>query len=232
MKTIAIILIREGSEGLPNKNIKLFCDKPLCFWTIEQALNSKVFDEIWVSSDSEEYLTLCETEFKDSCNYLFRDKKFALSTTTTYETLEYLFSNEDEDFVFMNLQVTSPLRTVPQIQNALNLFKNSKAHHLVSFAKTDKSKSLYMDKTEDDWLVPSCHGGSYRRQSEPEKWYPTGSIWLSTKTKYLKDKTFYTCHTKLFETSNLHSFEIDDIIDFEVCEFLFSKYFLTKSNEV
>ena len=67
-----------------------------------------------------------------------------------------------------------------------------------------------------------------RRQNEPEKWYPTGSIWVSTKNQYLKDKTFYTNQTKLFETSKLHSFEIDDILDFEVCESLFLKYFKNK----
>ena len=226
MKTIAIILIREGSEGLPNKNIKLFCGKPLCFWTIQQALDSTAFDEIWVSSDSEQYLNLCEKEFGESCLYLLRDKEYALNTSTTFETLENIFSKVEDDFVFMNLQVTSPLRKVDQIKDSLKLFMESNAHHLVSFTKVDKSKSLYMDKTENDWLVPSCHGGSYRRQNEPEKWYPTGSIWMSTKTRCLKDKTFYTGQTKIFEVPKLYSFEIDDELDFQICEFLFSKYLL------
>lgn len=225
MKTVAIILIRSGSEGLPNKNIKEFCGKPLCFWTIRQVLESNSFDEVWVSSDSEQYLNLCDSEFGNSCSYLLRDENYALNTSTTFETLENMFSNMKDDFIFMNLQVTSPLRTVDQIKEALNVFRESKAHHLVSFTKADKSKSLYMDKTEKDWLVPSCHGGSYRRQNEPEKWYPTGSIWVSTKDQYLNDKTFYTNQTKLFETSKLHSFEIDDILDFVVCESLFLKYF-------
>lgn len=226
MKTITIILIREGSEGLPNKNIKLFCGKPLCFWTIQQALDSTAFDEIWVSSDSEQYLNLCEKEFGEYCLYLLRDKEYALNTSTTFETLENIFSKVEDDFVFMNLQVTSPLRKVDQIKDSLKLFMESDAHHLVSFTRADKSKSLYMDKTECNWLVPSCHGGSYRRQKEPEKWYPTGSIWVSTKNQYLKDKTFYTGQTKIFEVPRLYSFEIDDEFDFQICEFLFSKYLL------
>ena len=126
----------------------------------------------------------------------------------------------------LNLQVTSPLRTVEQIKDSLILFKESKAHHLVSFTKATKSKSLFMDTVDEVWLVPSCHGGSYRRQNEPEKWYPTGSIWVSTKNQYLKDKTFYTSQTQLFEVPKLYSFEIDDELDFQICEFLFSKYLL------
>ena len=224
MKTVAIVLIRSGSEGLADKNIRDFCGKPLCFWTIQQALDSKMFDEIWISSDSKGYLSLCEHEFGGSCTYIFREKEYALNTTTTFETLENMFSKIEDDFTFMNLQVTSPLRTVEQIKDALILFKESKAHHLVSFTKATKSKSLLMDAVDVDWLVPSCHGGSYRRQDEPKNWYPTGSIWVSTKSQYLKDKTFYTSQTKIYEVQKLYSFDIDDEIDFQVCEFLFSKY--------
>ena len=53
MKKIAVILIRKSSKGLLDKNIKLFCGKPLCFYTIDVAIDSKKFDEIWVSSDSD-----------------------------------------------------------------------------------------------------------------------------------------------------------------------------------
>lgn len=55
MKKIAVVLIRKSSKGLLDKNIKLFCGRPLCFFTIDAAINSKKFDEIWISSDSEAY---------------------------------------------------------------------------------------------------------------------------------------------------------------------------------
>ena len=54
MKKIAIITARGGSKRIPKKNIKKFINKPIIAYSIEAAINSKVFDEVMVSTDSEE----------------------------------------------------------------------------------------------------------------------------------------------------------------------------------
>ena len=96
MKKIAIILIRKNSKGLVDKNIKLFCGKPLCFYTIDTAINSGLFDEIWISSDAQEYLDICKEEYGEQCKYIIRNKEVAADSSTTYETLECLFNNIKE----------------------------------------------------------------------------------------------------------------------------------------
>ena len=60
MKNIAIITARSGSKGLKNKNIKELCGKPLLVYTIEAAKESKIFDEIMVSTDSEKYAEIAK----------------------------------------------------------------------------------------------------------------------------------------------------------------------------
>lgn len=52
---MAVIPARSGSKGLPGKNIKELCGKPLLAWTIEAALESSCFDKVLVSTDSLEY---------------------------------------------------------------------------------------------------------------------------------------------------------------------------------
>ena len=52
MKTLAIIPAREGSKGLPHKNIKMIAGLPLIGWTIHQALQSNL-DKVIVSTDGE-----------------------------------------------------------------------------------------------------------------------------------------------------------------------------------
>lgn len=225
MKTVAIVLIRSGSEGLKDKNIKPFCGKPLCFWTIEHALETRVFDDVWISSDSQHYLDLCSSEFGSKCTYMLRDTSLALSTTTSYRTIENLLLTSSEgDLTFVNLQVTSPIRTSLQIREALELYHSSGADHLVTFSKSTKSNSLMMESNKDGWLLPSRHGGDYRRQDELVYLYPTGSIWVSSKSAYLRDKTFYSEKTKIYKVGKLYSYEIDDQLDFLVCESLFSKF--------
>lgn len=226
MKKIGIILIRSGSKGLPNKNIRHFCGRPLCFWTIEQAIKSNVFDEIWVSSDSEIYLSLCDLEFRDECKYFLRDPKFATDETTTYQTLSNLFSDKTEDFIFMNLQVTSPIRTTDQIRESMVLFETNEFDHLVSFSQSDKSKRLFMNVNDDNFLIPSYDGHDYVRQNEVKHVYPTGSIWVSTKSNYMRDKTFYTNKTFVYFVDKVYSFDIDDACDFEIAEYLFKTHIL------
>ena len=53
-KRIAIITARGGSKRIPKKNIKDFCGKPIIAYSIEAAISSKLFDEVMVSTDSEE----------------------------------------------------------------------------------------------------------------------------------------------------------------------------------
>ena len=52
-KRICLIPARGGSKRIPRKNIKMFHNKPLIAWTIEAAKRSKIFDDIFVSTDSE-----------------------------------------------------------------------------------------------------------------------------------------------------------------------------------
>ena len=53
MKNVCLIPARGGSKRLPKKNIKLFHNKPLIAWSIEEAISSKIFDEVFVSTDDE-----------------------------------------------------------------------------------------------------------------------------------------------------------------------------------
>ena len=55
MEISAIVLARGGSKGIPQKNIKNFCGKPLLAWTIEHCLAGGV-DLVYVSSDADEIL--------------------------------------------------------------------------------------------------------------------------------------------------------------------------------
>jgi len=56
--TIAVIPARQGSKRIPGKNTREFCGRPIILYSIETAIQSRLFDEVVVSSDSEEILKL------------------------------------------------------------------------------------------------------------------------------------------------------------------------------
>ena len=74
MKADVLILARGGSKGIPKKNVKNFCGKPLVEWSIIQAKNSKKVEKIFLSSDSNEILKIGK---KHKINIIKRPKKYS-----------------------------------------------------------------------------------------------------------------------------------------------------------
>ena len=66
---VAIICAREGSSRIKNKNLKILNNKPLIFYTVEAAINSKIFDKIYINSDSKKILKQVKKHY--SHNKLF-----------------------------------------------------------------------------------------------------------------------------------------------------------------
>ena len=162
-KPIAVILIRSGSRGLVDKNIKPLAGKPLVFYTIEVALASKLFSEIWISSDSLAYLELCRQAYPE-IRCVHRPKELALSTTSSLETLRDFLQPFEEEQVFVNLQVTSPLREVEHLIDSYQLYCQSGADHLISCVKADKSRSLFLQLAESSFIRPPQVAKHYARQ--------------------------------------------------------------------
>ena len=75
MKIIALIPSRSGSQRILDKNIKKLNKKPLLYYSIKSALDSKIFSKVVVSTDSKKYAKIAnlygaETPF-------LRPKKFS-----------------------------------------------------------------------------------------------------------------------------------------------------------
>lgn len=99
---------------------------------------------------------------------------------------------------------------------------------MISCVKADKSCSLYLQLEESPFIRPLQVSKHYARQKEPLYYYPNGSIWISRKSLYLRDESFYTDKTVAYEMPKLYSYDIDDELDFEVVETLLQRHYLGK----
>ena len=94
-KIIAFIPARSGSTRVKNKNIRLIKNRPLIYWTVSKALNSKQFDKIVFSSDSKKYYNiLLKYLKKDKLNYknlLFdkREIKYSQKKSKIFDYLKF-----------------------------------------------------------------------------------------------------------------------------------------------
>lgn len=123
MKTIAIITARGGSKRIPKKNIKEFLGKPIIAYSIEAALASGIFDEVMVSTDSEEIAEVAR-RFGASVPFMRSDKTSDDYATTTDVLLEVLgeYKKRGMSFDYMAcLYPTNPFISEDKLKSAMDL---------------------------------------------------------------------------------------------------------------
>lgn len=127
----ALIPCRKGSTGIPGKNFKDLCGKPLWEWSLDAALASGIFDKIIVSSDG----GLSDRILPVPDKVIYDDKRPAhLSTDDAKldDLLMYSMTKYDDVDIWCLLQPTSPLRTAEDILKAYELFSvtDEKGEHI------------------------------------------------------------------------------------------------------
>lgn len=93
---ICIIPARGGSKRIPNKNIRLFCGKPIIEWSIEAALKSKCFEKIIVSTDSKE-ISKISKEFGAEVPFI-RPKNLSDDHTPTIPVINHAINFVNEKY--------------------------------------------------------------------------------------------------------------------------------------
>jgi len=110
MESVAFIPARKGSKGLPGKNKKPFCGKPLIQWSIDQALETKLFDKVIVSSDDEDILAIANG-YPSIVVPHERYAELAADNSLIEETLYDFFVRPENQCKYVCLlNPTSPLR--------------------------------------------------------------------------------------------------------------------------
>lgn len=126
MKTIAIITARGGSKRIPKKNIKEFCGKPIIAYSVEAAVKSGIFDEVMVSTDSEEIAEVAKAYGAKVPFY--RSAKTAGDFATTVDVLlEVLDEYEKRGMRFDSMACiypTAPFITPEKLCNAYHILQD------------------------------------------------------------------------------------------------------------
>lgn len=223
VKRLAIIPVRSGSKGLPNKNILPLAGKPLMHWTIEAALASGVFSEVFVSTDSQLYAEIAEQAGVSVP--ILRPEHLATDQASTIDVvldvLNYFSARGKEFDEVAVLQATSPLRTAQDIQQAVSLMTERRAPSVISVAPAEHPPLWTQPLAED--LCMSSFAEAIRdqpRQALGKFYRLNGAIYLA-KAEFLRtQKTFLTPETVAFVMEMRRSVDIDTEMDFLWAEFI------------
>jgi CMP-N-acetylneuraminic acid synthetase len=219
-RVLALIPARGGSKGLPGKNIRNICGKPLIVWSIDKAKKSKYLDYLMVSTDCPEIARLSKLSGAEVP--FIRPKELATDFSTTYDVIhhayQYLQSQKKGEFDYLVLlEPTSPLREDDDIDNMLEkLVQNEdKFDSIISVGEIDEHPSI-VKRCVDDNLTAFCAGlnQSFRRQDNEPAYFPYGVAYIAKVAELLSQNTFYTQRSTYFELKKYQNFEIDDIYGF------------------
>jgi N-acylneuraminate cytidylyltransferase len=225
MNIDAIILARGGSKGIPKKNIIDFCGMPLLYWTIEQCQKASHVRDVWVSSDDTEILNIASYY---GANLIKRPKEFSEDSSSSEDGwIHALKSIKNDVDIVLAPQVTSPLREIRDLDNAIEKFIDS---NLDSLFSASISSDLFFWGENHKGLLESIsynYKNRKRRQISSKQIIENGSFYLFKPDLILTKNNRIGGKIGYFEMEFWKMFEIDDFDDLRMCSAIM-KEFLNK----
>lgn len=213
--SVAIVPMRGGSKSIPKKNIRILNGKPLFYWSILSAIESNCFEKIFVSSDSDEIIESV-TSFFPQIEIIKRPENIAQDTTTTEQVIDHFNSLIDYDKLTL-IQVTSPLVKKRDFVEAHQKFVQEKLDSL--FTGVLQKRFIWSFDSKPINYNPASRP---RRQDFDGFIVENGAFYIFTRNNY------FTYNNRLGGKIGHHLmsddtlFEIDEPIDFDIINFLFT----------
>ena len=217
---LAIIPARGGSKGLPGKNVRELCGKPLIAWTIEKARESAFLDEVLVTTDSPGIADVAR-RYGAAVPFL-RPDHLAGDHASTYDAirhaLNYYREAEGREFDYIVLlEPTSPLREDDDIDRMLSMLdaRAGDFDAILSVGEVHAHPSI-IKRLVGERMEPFCPElvQSARRQDNVPAYFPFGVAYIAKTNVLLEENTFYTRRSTYFQIKRYQNYEIDDIYDF------------------
>ena len=189
-KRLAIIPARGGSKRIKNKNIKLFHGRPIIHYSLEYTVNSKLFDKIHVSTDSDA-VRHSVSEF--GINIEFQRPDHLCDDFTTlfevikYTVLKYKDLGESFDEIWL-IMACAPLICKEDLITAAKNF-NPKNKLMIAVSEMPIHASWAYEKNENgllEFIKPE--GYNYRSQDLEFNYYDAGAFAILTNDLFKKEK--------------------------------------------
>ena len=223
MKIICIIPARSGSTRLKNKNILLLKKRPLIYWTAKKAIESNIFDKIYLSSNNKLYFEILIKYLKKDnlrTDILEFDERESKHSKTKSKIFDYIKSDFIKKFQFkkndliVQLLPTSPLRKIKTIKNAVNLaIKSKKNVFTINEYDFYLSFGLELKNNKKDWKPfykkSPLITGKTQSQGQTKFYHPNGVAYcLWVRNLNSKCKSIYE-NAHVLVNERFESFDID-----------------------
>jgi len=231
MKPICFIGARGGSKGVPRKNIRLLAGKPLIAYTIESALNSKIFSHVVVSTEDKEIAKVAK-KFGAEVPFM-RPKKLSTSsagmTDVMIHGIKKLRSLGYDFDIFVNRDCTVPFIRSKDIKGAINLLNKTKCDEVVTVYRQHLNPYFnMMEMGPKGFLELSKKKGKRPKgRQEAPVVYQLNGLFVFDVNKLIKFKEPLLPKTLPYEIPVETGLMIDTEIEFKIAEIIVLNKLLT-----
>ena len=194
---IAIIPARAGSKRIKNKNIKMFCGKPVIYYSILAAKKSNIFSKIIVSTDSIKIKQIAEKYGADVP--FIRPKNLSDDFSSTMEVIKH--SIKELSFHKKKINIcciypTAPLIKKDDLIKSYKIFNTNKFKFLFSASKFSYpiQRSFYLDKKN---YIKMVNKQNYNKRSQDLKitYHDAGQFYWGSGKSWLNEKIIFAART-------------------------------------
>lgn len=223
MVAIAVIPARSGSKSIPGKNVLSLQGRPLLAYSIRAANCSKLIEQVYLSTDSEEYAEIgrsygAEVPF-------IRPLEISGDNSTDYEWvshfLEWYEAQEGSlPDCLVHLRPTTPLRDPDLIDEAIKLFLGNNAATALRSIQTMPQTAYKCFERQDGLLrtaftrQSNLDQANLGRQAFPPTFNPNGYVDVLRPTFVLDNQSIHGDHVLAFETPGVPDIDTWDDIEF------------------
>ncbi|TVP10129.1 cytidylyltransferase domain-containing protein [Shewanella sp. KCT] len=226
MTRYAFIFARGGSKGLPRKNTKDLLGKPLIVYSIETALKVANIDKVFISTDDTE---IAEIGLAAGAEVINRPTHLASDDSPEWlswqHAINWVTSKYGEFEQFISLPATSPLRSIEDVESAMDKLNHTAADICISTTPANRSPYFNMIKETTSGNVELVNTGSaevYRRQDAPQVYDITTVAYVARPNYIMKNNGLFAGKVTHVIIPKERAIDIDDIYDFKLAEAILS----------
>ncbi|MEW6417023.1 MAG: acylneuraminate cytidylyltransferase family protein [Nitrospirota bacterium] len=229
MDILGIVTARGGSKRIPQKNLYLLGGIPLISYCLRTAKKSSLIDRLVVSTEDD---AIAEVAAKEGVEVIKRPFELAQDNTPTLPVIKHVISELDKTGfhadIILTIQPTYPFITVDNIEKTIKVFSENGAfdsvttvtrapfkHHPYNARKINEDGTISFMFPEEKKKCPNS-------QSAPPVYF-FGNLYASKRATIFEKDSLYGDRSFPIEIDNIEGFDIDDMFDMEMAEWLLKK---------
>lgn len=228
-RILSCTFARGGSKGVPGKNIRMLCGRPLIAWAVQAALGSRYISRQIVSTDCESIAgTACawgaEAPFRRPAELATDTAAERLAWRHAIQTMEQLEQTRYD--VLVSIPATCPLRQSEDIDRCIELLLSTDADIVVTATEAAANpyfNMITMDSTGSARIAVQPPGNVVRRQDAPDVYELTAVAYAARRDSVMNLDSIFAGRVRAVLVPRERAVDIDTPLDFELAEFLMQR---------